>query len=39
MLDRLIALNKKLTRGRPRVGLSRRLLPQVHKRLAENCGR
>jgi len=31
MLDRLIALNKILTRGGPRVGLSRRLLPQVHK--------
>jgi long-chain acyl-CoA synthetase len=31
MLDRLIALNKRLTRQRPRVGLSRRLLPQVHK--------
>jgi long-chain acyl-CoA synthetase len=31
MLDRLIALNKILTRGRPWVGLSRRLLPQVHK--------
>jgi long-chain acyl-CoA synthetase len=31
LLDRLIGLNKMLTRGRPRVGLSRRLLPQVHK--------
>jgi long-chain acyl-CoA synthetase len=31
MLDRLIGLNKMLTRGRPRVSLSRRLLPQVHK--------
>jgi long-chain acyl-CoA synthetase len=31
MLDRLIALNKMLTRSRPRVELSRRLLPQVHK--------
>jgi long-chain acyl-CoA synthetase len=31
MLDRLIALNKLLTKARPRVGLSRRLLPQVHK--------
>jgi long-chain acyl-CoA synthetase len=31
MLDRLVALNKLLTKGRPRVGLSRRLLPQVHK--------
>jgi long-chain acyl-CoA synthetase len=31
MLDRLIGLNKMLTRGSPRVGISRRLLPQVHK--------
>jgi long-chain acyl-CoA synthetase len=31
MLDRLIGINKMLTRGRPRVALSRRLLPQVHK--------
>jgi long-chain acyl-CoA synthetase len=31
MLDRLIGLNKMLTRGRPRVGISRKLLPQVHK--------
>ena len=31
MLDRLIVLNKMLTRGHPRVELSRRLLPQVHK--------
>ncbi len=31
LLDRLIGLNKMLTRGRPRVELSRRLLPQVHK--------
>ncbi len=31
MLDRLIRLNKMLTRGRPRVEISRRLLPQVHK--------
>jgi long-chain acyl-CoA synthetase len=31
MLDRLIALNKMLTRRRPLVKLSRRLLPQVHK--------
>src|SRR5277367_3977960 len=31
MLDRLIGLNKMLTRGRPRVALSRHLLPQVHK--------
>jgi long-chain acyl-CoA synthetase len=30
-LERLIALNKMLTRRRPRVALSRRLLPQVHK--------
>ncbi len=31
MLDRLIGLNKMLTRARPRVEISRRLLPQVHK--------
>src|SRR5271169_1164889 len=31
MLDRLIGINKKLTRGRARVELSRRLLSQVHK--------
>jgi long-chain acyl-CoA synthetase len=31
MLDRLIGLNKRLTRGRPRVAISRKLLPQVHK--------
>ncbi len=31
MLDRLIGLNKGLTRGRPRLAISRRLLPQVHK--------
>ncbi len=31
ILDRMIGLNKMLTRGRPRVELSRRLLPQVHK--------
>ncbi len=31
MLDRLIGLNKALTRSRPRVKLSRRLLPHVHK--------
>jgi long-chain acyl-CoA synthetase len=31
MLQRLIGLNKIMTRRRPRVGLSRRLLPQVHK--------
>ncbi|MBZ5615375.1 MAG: AMP-binding protein [Acidobacteriia bacterium] len=31
MLDRMIGLNKMLTRGRPHVELSRRLLPQVHK--------
>jgi long-chain acyl-CoA synthetase len=30
-LNRLIGLNKVLTRNRPRVALSRRLLPQVHK--------
>ena len=30
-LHRLIGLNRLLTRGRPRVGISRRLLPQVHK--------
>ena len=31
MLDRLIGLNKRLTRRHPRVELSRRLLPDVHK--------
>jgi long-chain acyl-CoA synthetase len=31
MLDRLIGLNKMLTRGRPRVAISHRLLPGVHK--------
>jgi long-chain acyl-CoA synthetase len=31
VLDRLIALNKLLTKSRPRVGLSRLLLGQVHK--------
>jgi long-chain acyl-CoA synthetase len=31
VLDRLIAINKLLTRRRPHVGFSRRLLPQVHK--------
>jgi len=31
MLDRLIGLNKLLTRGRPHMELSRRLLPEVHK--------
>ena len=31
MLDRLIRLNKMLTRGRPHVAISRRLLPDVHK--------
>src|SRR5208337_965824 len=31
MLDRLMGLNKMLTRPRPRVEISRRLLPQVHK--------
>jgi long-chain acyl-CoA synthetase len=31
VLDRLIALNKMLTKGHPRVRLSRNLLPQVHR--------
>ena len=31
VLDRLIGLNKLLTKRRPRVELSRKLLPQVHK--------
>jgi long-chain acyl-CoA synthetase len=31
LLDRLIAINKLLTRNRPNVSLSRKLLPQVHK--------
>src|SRR3984957_18214412 len=31
ILDRLIGINKALTRVRPRVELSRRLFPQVHK--------
>ena len=31
MLDRLIGLNKMLTRRRPHVEISRRLLPQVHR--------
>jgi len=31
LLHRLVALNKVLTRRRPRVGLSRKLLPQVHQ--------
>ena len=31
LLDRLIALNKILTRARPHVEFSRRLLPQVHR--------
>ena len=31
VLDRLIGMNKLLTRRRPNVELSRRLLPQVHK--------
>src|SRR5256714_1732603 len=31
VLDRMIALNKLLTRRRPNVKLSRRLLPQVHQ--------
>ena len=31
LLDRLIRINKMLTRKKPRVEVSRRLLPQVHK--------
>ena len=31
ILDRMISLNKVLTRRRPNVALSRKLLPQVHK--------
>jgi long-chain acyl-CoA synthetase len=31
VLNRLIGLNKMMTRSQPRVALSRRLLPQVHK--------
>ena len=31
LLNRVIALNRRLTRKHPRVGLSRRLLPGVHK--------
>ncbi|MBV8049925.1 MAG: AMP-binding protein [Acidobacteriaceae bacterium] len=31
LLDRLIAVNKLLTKTRPRVSLSRKLLPQVHE--------
>src|SRR5271169_111563 len=31
ILNRMIGLNKMLTRARPRVQISRRLLPQVHK--------
>ena len=31
MFDALIAINKALTKGRPRLGLSRRLLKQVHE--------
>ncbi|MBZ5527544.1 MAG: AMP-binding protein [Acidobacteriia bacterium] len=31
LLNAMIALNKLLTRGRPRLWISRRLLPQVHK--------
>jgi long-chain acyl-CoA synthetase len=31
LLDRMIALNKSLTRRRPRLGLSRKLLSQVHQ--------
>src|SRR5271154_5419142 len=30
-LNRIIALNKSLTRSRPKVGLSRKLLPQIHQ--------
>ena len=30
-LDRLIALNRLLTRGRPRAAISRLLLPQIHR--------
>jgi long-chain acyl-CoA synthetase len=30
-LNHMIALNKSLTRKRPKVGLSRKLLPQIHK--------
>ena len=39
MLDRLIGLNRMLTRGRPRVALSRRLLPRFTRHLAANCWR
>ena len=31
LLDRMISLNKLLTKGRPKVWLSRRLLPRIHK--------
>jgi long-chain acyl-CoA synthetase len=31
LLDRLISLNRLLTRNRPNVALSRRLLPQIHQ--------
>jgi long-chain acyl-CoA synthetase len=31
LLNRMIALNKSLTRSRPKIGLSRKLLPQVHQ--------
>jgi long-chain acyl-CoA synthetase len=31
LLHRMIALNRSLTRGRPKVGLSRKLLSQVHQ--------
>ncbi|MGD0569484.1 MAG: AMP-binding protein [Candidatus Sulfotelmatobacter sp.] len=31
ILNRTIALNKRLTRGKPRVSISRSLLPQVHR--------
>src|ERR1700726_4845556 len=33
ILNRMIGLNKMLTRGRPHVGVSRALLPQVHRAL------
>lgn len=33
MLDRLISLNRLLTRNKPNVPLSRRLLPQIHEAL------
>ena len=31
LLDRVIGVNKRLTKGKPRVKLSRKLLPQVHE--------